>query len=144
VVDETRVALLLQRVTDELAYLRARAEGDRRALLSDDERLSGLKYRFVTAIEGVVNVAQHLCAAEGWGPPRDNGDAVRTIARHGVLPVDLGDRLARAVGFRNVLVHRYAEVDDRLVVAQLDEIADLDDFVAAVSAWLLGDQAGEP
>jgi uncharacterized protein YutE (UPF0331/DUF86 family) len=52
--------------------------------------------------------------------------------------------LARAVGFRNVLVHRYAEVDDRLVVAQLDEIADLDDLVAAVSAWLLGDQAGEP
>ena len=38
---------------------------------------AGVKYTFVTAIEACVDVAQHICATEGWGPPTDNGDAVR-------------------------------------------------------------------
>ncbi|HET7326238.1 MAG TPA: DUF86 domain-containing protein [Nocardioidaceae bacterium] len=131
------MALLLQRMSEGLSYLRARAGEDHNALRDDDERLSGLKYRFVTTIEYLVNVAQHLCAAQGWGPPTDNADAVRVLARHGVLDAELADRLARAVGFRNVLVHQYAEVDDDRVVAMLDEVDDISDFTSVVSDWLL-------
>lgn len=135
-VDERRVALLLRRTTDDLALLHGHAAEDRAALAADDVRLAAVKYRFVTAIEGIVNVAQHLCASEGWGPPADNGDAVRLLGRHGVLDTDLAGRAAAAVGFRNVLVHRYADVDDARVVAALDGLGDLDAFVDAVAAWL--------
>lgn len=68
-----------------------------------------------TFIEGVVNAAQHLCASEGWGPPKDNGDAVRLVGTHGVVDEQLAHRLVGAVGFRNLLVHQYAEIDDRSV-----------------------------
>ncbi|WP_237702770.1 MULTISPECIES: hypothetical protein [Protofrankia] len=30
----------------------------------------------MTAIEACVDVAQHICATQGWGPPADNGDAI--------------------------------------------------------------------
>jgi uncharacterized protein YutE (UPF0331/DUF86 family) len=142
VLDRRRTSLLLRRVTEQLDYLEARAEADRAALRSDEERLSGLKYRFVTAIEGVVNVAQHVCASEGWGPPKDNGDSLRVLARHGALPADLADRLAGAVGFRNLLVHQYAEIDDDLVLGNLDDIGDLDAFVAALASWVKDQPAG--
>ena len=137
-VDAPRLVRLLQRVTEELAYLHARAGDDRAAIAADIERLSGLRYRFVTAIEGVVNVAQHVCATEGYGPPRDNADAVRLLGKHAVVPADLAERVAPAVGFCNILVHQYADIDDRLVLAQLDRLDDLDGFVGAVSAWLKG------
>ncbi|HSL08004.1 MAG TPA: DUF86 domain-containing protein [Pseudonocardiaceae bacterium] len=97
----------------------------------------GVKYTFVTAIEAGIDVAQHVCASEGWGPPRDNGDAIRLLGAHGVLSVDLADRLRRAVGFRNVLVHDYIEVDDGIVLERLANLADLDDFVAVVAARLV-------
>jgi len=71
-----------------------RAGEDRHALQADAERLSGLKYRYVTTIEGLINVAQHLCASEGWGPPADNGDAVRLVGAHGVVDDALAGRLA--------------------------------------------------
>ncbi|MGH3975416.1 MAG: type VII toxin-antitoxin system HepT family RNase toxin [Pseudonocardiaceae bacterium] len=93
--------------------------------------------RFVTAIEAGVDVAQHVCASQGWGPPRDSGDAVRLLGAHGVLPADLADRLRRAVGFRNVFVHDYAEVDDGIVLGRFANLADLDDFVAVVAAWVV-------
>ena len=47
------------------------------------------------------------------------------------------DRLRRAVGFRNVLVHDYIEVDDGVVLERLANLADLDDFVAVVAAWVV-------
>ena len=62
----------------------------------------------VARAEACVDVAQHICAAEGWGPPADNGDAVRLLGEHGVLTTELavsmliGDRVdgARPCGAR--------------------------------------------
>lgn len=85
-------------------------------------------------------MAQHLCASEQWGPPKTNADAFVLLSRHGAIESDLAERLAGAVGFRNVLVHEYAVVDDDRVVAALGELDDLRDFVRAIAA-LLADQA---
>jgi uncharacterized protein YutE (UPF0331/DUF86 family) len=134
VVDEVRVLRLLRSVTDDLAVLRdeASANNQRRA---DPLWLRGVKYTFVTAIEACVDVAQHICASEGWGPPRDNADAVRALGTHGVISRELADRLGKAVGFRNVLVHEYVDVDDRVVLARLENPSDLAGFVTAVAEW---------
>ena len=134
-VDEARVLALLRSIEADLALLdrESRADEVRRA---DDVWLRGVKYTFVTAIEGCVDVAQHLAASESWGAPATNADAVRLLGRHGLVEPGLAERLARAVGFRNVLVHDYVEVDDRIVLARLDDHADLDAFVAAVLRWL--------
>jgi uncharacterized protein YutE (UPF0331/DUF86 family) len=69
---------------------------------------TGVKYTFVTAIEACVDVAQHICATEGWGPPADKGDAVGLLGEHGVLTLELAVSMRKAVGFRNVLVHDWS------------------------------------
>lgn len=137
-VDERRVRRLLQRVSEDLSYLDRRAQEDADAQLRDPERMAALKYVFVTTIEGCLDVAQHLCASEGWGPPASNPDALRLLARHHVLPAPLGETMAAAVGFRNVLVHGYVDVDDRRVVAFLGRVGELQAFVRRVSAWVDG------
>jgi uncharacterized protein YutE (UPF0331/DUF86 family) len=136
VVDEVRVLRLLRSISDDLAVLRAEASADP-GRQADPIWLRGVKYTFVTAIEASVDVAQHVCASQGWGPPRDNGDAIRLLGAHGVLSADLADRLRRAVGFRNVLVDDYVEVDDGIVLERLVNLCDLDDFVSVVAAWVV-------
>lgn len=134
-VDSTRVLRLLRAVADDLAVLQeeARAEGSRRG---DRLWLRGVKYTFVTAIEACVDVAQHVCSSQGWGPPADNGDAMRLLGAHGLLDPQLADQMRRAVGFRNVLVHDYVSVDDGIVLQRLQDVSDLERFVATVSAGL--------
>ncbi len=134
-VDEVRVLRLLRSVTDDLAVLgvESHADDERRA---DGLWLRGVKYTFVTAIEACVDVAQHLCASEGWGPPSDNGDALRVIGSHGVLSAELARTMRRAVGFRNVLVHDYIDVDDDIVITRLADLSDLDAFVTGDKGWL--------
>lgn len=130
-VDAERLARLLRRVTDDLERLRRHADAPD-AVLADEIVLDRVKYRFVTAIEACIDAAQHVCAAEGLRTPDTNADAMRELARHGLLEPELAEDLARAVGFRNVLVHRYAEVDDRVVVDHLRRLDRLDGFVSAL------------
>jgi uncharacterized protein YutE (UPF0331/DUF86 family) len=135
VVDEVRVERLLRSLSDDLAYLRdeSTAVAERRA---DPAWLRAVKYTFITAIEASVDIAQHFCATQGWGPPSSNADALRVLGRHRVLEGDLAGRLAAAVGFRNVLVHEYVAVDDTIVVARLSDLSDLAAFVTAIASWL--------
>lgn len=134
-VDEARVLRLLDAITRDVLALRSQAIAGPEALRVDDVALAALKYRFVTAIEGVARVANHVVVSEGWGAPDTNADAVQRLAEQGVIDIDLASRLRSAIGFRNVLVHQYAEVDDDRVIAALGDLDDLDAYVAQVAAW---------
>lgn len=133
-VDEARLLGLLRRVTDDVAVLRARAAA---ADPADRERLDAVKYTLVTAVEGAIRGAQHLAASESWRVPATNADAFRVLAEHGVLGEPLAADLARAAGLRNLLVHRYADIDDERVVAALDGLDALDAYVDAVTTWAI-------
>ncbi|MCE7882611.1 MAG: DUF86 domain-containing protein [Actinobacteria bacterium ATB1] len=135
-VDPDRLRLVLQAISDSLARLRTYATEDRDAVLEARGWLDAIKYLFVVSIEGCVDAAQHVCASEGWGPPASNAAAMTVLAEHGVLDADHARRMVRAVGFRNVLVHRYRAVDDDVVLDNLDRLSDIDEFVAAVARML--------
>ena len=134
-VDEGRVGRLLRGVAERTARLRGAfdvPEAERGELWLD-----GVKYLLVTTIEGCVDVAQHIASSENLGAPDSNADALRRLGGSaGVVEPDLAEKMALAVGFRNVLVHQYAQVDDRIVLASVDRLGDFDRFVADVSSWM--------
>ena len=66
----------------------------------------------------------------------DDLDSLEILGRKDVLDPALADSLARAVGFRNVLVQGYVDADDDRVVAQLDRLEELRAFVTVVSRWI--------
>jgi hypothetical protein len=55
---------------------------------------------------------------------------------------ELAISMRKAVGFRNVLVHDYIEVDDEIVVGRLKGLNDLDEFVRQVAAYVTWRVAG--
>jgi uncharacterized protein YutE (UPF0331/DUF86 family) len=136
VVDAERLRRILQRISDDLATLEGYRDIDHVALLADDARVGHVKYLFVTAIEGCIDAAHHVCASEGWGPPETNSDAMLVLARHGTLGRELGETMAAAVRFRNVLVHGYAEVDDQRVLGFLGRVRDLRTYVGTLAGLI--------
>jgi uncharacterized protein YutE (UPF0331/DUF86 family) len=67
------------------------------------------------AVQIVIDLAVSTCVRLGLGSPPTYGDAFRQLAAAGVLDPALADRLARAAGFRNLIVHAYADLDLRRV-----------------------------
>ncbi|MGI8875175.1 MAG: type VII toxin-antitoxin system HepT family RNase toxin [Egibacteraceae bacterium] len=135
-VDSERLLSILGRVTVRLGILESYADQDRDDLLGDRVRLGDLKYTFQTAIEACIDAAQHVVADQGLGVPASNADAFRSLSAAGLLDPDLATALAGAVGFRNVLVHDYVEVDDAQVVTNLQRLDQLRRFVTAMTGLL--------
>lgn len=132
-VDAERLARILTRVRRDVREIR-RIAGTH-DLTVDETALAAVKYTFVTAIEGCARAASHLVSSEGFGVPESNAAAVRMLGTHGVVPVHLTESVARATGFRNVLVHEYTAVDDDAVRRNIALLDDLDAFVEALAAW---------
>lgn len=98
--------------------------------------LPGVKYLLLSSIEVAVDVAHHLCASQGWEAPADNGDAMRLLGDHEVLDRELTVRMRQAVGFRNILVHDYVDVDDEIVRSRVRDHQDLREFTRQVVGWI--------
>lgn len=142
-VDEDRLLRLLDGIRTNIDHLAAFADRPAADLVDDVITLSGIKYLFVVAIDGCAKVAHHIAAAAGWPAAETNGDAVRDLGRHGVLPTGLASSVADAVGFRNLLVHQYADVDDTRAIGHLAQLEDLRQFVAEVNRWLEQERSRE-
>ncbi len=77
------------------------------------------------------------CRMNDWANPRPIGHCSISLARSGWLTPALADTLHRMVGFRNILVHGYDDVDLRVVEDVVaNRLDDLLAFVAAVRARL--------
>jgi uncharacterized protein YutE (UPF0331/DUF86 family) len=134
VVDEERVTRLASDVRRDVARLRELEQTER--LVVHTDRLDAAKYRFLTAIEGCISIAHHVTASEGWEAPDSNADAMRSLGKHGVISPELAEAMARAAGFRNLLVHRYQTIDDNAVVSFLAHLDQLEHYIGDVLAWL--------
>ena len=105
--------------------------------LTQDEDLQDIVSRNLElAIQACIDVAAHLCGAYG-AAPTSSGEAFSALADQGLIPRALAQRLRRAVGFRNVLVHEYAEVDWKIVLRVIErDTKDLAAFGKAVLALI--------
>ena len=87
------------------------------------------------AIQLTIDLALSWCVRAGLGAPPTYADAFRRLAAAGLLPEALSGRLVRAVGFRNLLVHAYGDLDlTRVHAAATGGPADLRAFAAALLA----------
>jgi uncharacterized protein YutE (UPF0331/DUF86 family) len=138
-VDPLRLRALLERLGDEVADLRRLARYDADALLADRDKLKSVKYGFVVAIEICIDAGQHVIASEGYRAPLNYGEVFAVLAEHGHLPDDDVPTFVAMAGFRNLLVHGYADIDDRRVVDTLhNHLDDFERFRRALAASAAG------
>ena len=71
--------------------------------------------------------------------PSDTAEIFRILVQAGLIDKDLGNSLRRMVGFRNVAVHEYQEIDLAKVRAIVEHR--LDDLLAFSKAMLAADPA---
>ena len=89
------------------------------------------------AIQAALDVASHIVSDDRLGEPQTNRQLFEILARHGWISEELGQTLRQVVGFRNILVHGYSDVDLEIVRRIVeDDLDDLTRFAVAVRARL--------
>jgi uncharacterized protein YutE (UPF0331/DUF86 family) len=133
-VDPLRVQSMLDRLGTEIVALQRLSRVPADELLSDEDLLAAVKYRFVVAIEVCIDLGRHIVASDGLRAPADYADVFTSLAEAGLLGGEPAAQLRDTARFRNLLVHGYAKVDDTRVVEILkSRTTDLVSFRAALA-----------
>lgn len=89
------------------------------------------------AVEAVIDICAMLVQGLRLGLPAEEDDVFEKLAQHGVLSQKMVETLRRMKGFRNILVHEYGRVDDRIVFdVAVNRLGDFEDFKREVLAAL--------
>jgi uncharacterized protein YutE (UPF0331/DUF86 family) len=134
-VDEARLERLLARIGTEVEHLQRLADLEPEDLLADRDRMSAAKYGFVVSIEAAIDVCRHIIGSEGLRAADDFADSFAALGEAGWLPVESVPDLQDMARFRNLLVHGYADVDDKRVGEILrTRLGDLRSFRRAIAS----------
>jgi len=62
-------------------------------------------------VESILDVARHIVSVKGWGPAETYRDYIEILYKQGIISPELAEELYKFITWRNILVHRYIEVD---------------------------------
>jgi|SRR3989344_4956059 len=81
------------------------------------------------AIETVINVLSAAIALSNFGIPSSEDSIIQIAEKNKILNASLASRIREMKGFRNIIVHKYGEIDDERVYKYLsNELDDFDNF----------------
>ncbi|MFO7931624.1 MAG: HepT-like ribonuclease domain-containing protein [Desulfosalsimonas sp.] len=111
---------------------------DNNELAPESVPLKAAKYVLIELAESMSNTIQHILAKEKGVAVSGYIDTVVKGHEHGILSLELFDRLKPFFDFRNSLIHRYWTVDDRRLIENINSgrhdferfIDEIESFVA--------------
>ncbi len=72
------------------------------------------------ALEAIFDIGHHVLAGRNLPIPATYREILPALTTAGVIPTELEQRLRGVAGFRNLLVHDYAELDVQRVWELID------------------------
>lgn len=136
-VDRQKLSSRLDALAGYLAELRS-FQGVFREEFVREPALHHLAERYLhLACESVLDIAHHVIADQGYRLATTYKSAIEVLAEEGLIDQELAERLKRWMGFRNVLVHLYLEIDHGLAYDAIrDDLGDLERFAASMGRLL--------
>lgn len=123
----------LEQMIDQLATKQVTVD----ELTHNDDLLFAVEHRLQTAVECVINIAEHIVSGLNLGHEETAKDTIQTLAKNEIIPQDLADRLSKAADMRNILVHLYFKINiENIAKAATEGLNDLRDFAKAVNEFL--------
>ena len=129
-VDKERILYLLDGIEKALNILKEFQKEEKEKIVGDLKTLGSVKYYFIVAMEGCIDICNHILSRERWGVPESYADGFVLLGDKKIIPADLAQNLTNMAKFRNLLVHLYWKVDDeRLFQILQSRLQDLDLFI---------------
>lgn len=103
------------------------------AFLKDIDRQEIVLFNLQMAVQNSVDIAAHIISEKGFGVAGSTNEMFYLLEENGYIETELTERMVRAVGFRNLIVHEYARVEMKEVfeVAHKD-VEDLNEYLKCI------------
>ena len=120
-------------VTKHIDRVEKKRGDDLNTFLVDQDLQDIISFNLHTAIQNCIDIAAHLISEEGLGVPGSVSEMFYTLEENEFLSAEMTEKMIKAVGFRNLMVHEYGKIDLKRVfkVAQ-ENVDDLKGFLVEI------------
>lgn len=106
-------------------------------LEQDKKTAAATKYLLQTSVEACANIAEHIIFGLHLGNPETSTELFPILAKENIIGDRLADKLSKAVGMRNILVHQYRKVNLAIVAHSATVgLDDLRQFAKLINEFL--------
>lgn len=120
-----------------LKRIETKCPTDAATLVTDIDLQDIVSLNLSRAVQISVDIGAHLIAGMDVPPPDTMGQTFDLLAQEGVLNIELASSLKKAVGFRNIAVHNYENINWGIVHSIVKcHLADFSEFARVVAARL--------
>jgi len=99
--------------------------------------IQAAKHSLQEAIEACLDIGQHIIAEKGVRRAEEYREILEVLEEEGIIEPKLSQRLQEMAKFRNLLVHRYGELDLQRVFAVMEEdLGDIEEYVRGILDYL--------
>ncbi|MDR0310909.1 MAG: DUF86 domain-containing protein [Acidobacteriota bacterium] len=131
--DEAILLAKLESLRRCLARITEKKPASAAALKSDFDLQDIISVNLERAVQLCVDTGLHVLSRRDRPLPDSMAGTFRELNAIGVLDSRIADRLAKAVGFRNMAVHAYQEINWDIVFSIITErLDDFRDFAAQI------------
>ncbi len=108
-------------------------------LLNDIDAQDVLTLNLSRAIQLCVDIALHILSSSNQTIPQTMAEAFTGLEEEGVISANIAEKMKKAVGFRNIAIHEYRQINWLIVYAIATErLVDFKTFARRVSQLLEG------
>ena len=127
----------LQRLEEYLRVLETLADYSEAEFLASPERYGSAERFLQLAIEATIDIGNHIVADLQLGQVEVSRDVAYLLADAGEISPELRETWIRMIGFRNILVHDYLDIDRHIVYEVLQKhLGDLRALMQTFAAFL--------
>ena len=106
---------------------------DLQTFLHDINRQESILFNLQIAIQNCIDIAAHIISEEGLGVPGSTSEMFYVLEENGYLDGRLTEKMVKAVGLRNLIVHEYSKIElEQVFEVAKKDIDDLNDYLVAL------------
>jgi len=96
-----------------------------------------IRYLIIQLVESAASICMHIMTNIFGKYPNGYPQCFLMLAKENIIPKHLAEKLASAARLRNLLIHRYWEIDDLRVYTEAKKgIKDFISFYEIIKGWL--------
>ncbi len=104
----------------------------------DKRNITSVKYYLLEAIEAVGGICVHIVAKKFGKGVNSLSECINILEEEEILNKELSSRLKKMIKFRNKLIHKYWDIDDKLVYEYAkNETDDFTNFIKEIKKFLI-------
>lgn len=136
-INREKINTLEKDLLDTVSEIKSITAMEDKVFIKDLKYIYSLRYLLIEAVEAMANICNHILARVAGQVPKGYPDCFEKLSDAKIITRELGDKLKKAASLRNVIIHKYWQIDDNKIFQSAKEnISDFEEFLRQINEFI--------